>query len=124
MHTRLGMARAVLATIELVSVGGFEPPISCVQDRQGRPGSPTRCISLSYGCVVPGRSQAPHRHGNKKMEHTAGLEPAPSRFVAGSFIQLSYVCMLTKLLAADVKRASDAVNNLAPQPGLEPGSTG
>ena len=26
------------------------------------------------------------------MVHTAGLEPAPSRFVAGGFIQLSYVC--------------------------------
>ena len=28
-----------------------------------------------------------------KMVHTAGLEPAPSRFVAGGFIQLSYVCI-------------------------------
>ncbi len=27
----------------LVSVDGFEPPISCFQGRQGRPGSPTRC---------------------------------------------------------------------------------
>jgi hypothetical protein len=27
----------------VVSVDGFEPPISCFQGRQGRPGSPTRC---------------------------------------------------------------------------------
>jgi hypothetical protein len=33
--------------LNLVSVGGFEPPISCFQGRQGRPGSPTRWSSRS-----------------------------------------------------------------------------
>jgi hypothetical protein len=28
---------------KVVSVDGFEPPISCSQGRRGRPGSPTRC---------------------------------------------------------------------------------
>jgi hypothetical protein len=30
-----------LTGIEVVRVGGFEPPVSCFQGRQGRPGSPT-----------------------------------------------------------------------------------
>ena len=35
---------------QLVSVGGFEPPISCFQGRQGRPGSPTRwCEQDRFG---------------------------------------------------------------------------
>jgi hypothetical protein len=33
---------ALLSLSVVVSVGGFEPLISCFQSRQGRPGSPTR----------------------------------------------------------------------------------
>ena len=35
-------ARSTLRCGALVSAGGFEPPISCVRGRQGRPDSPTR----------------------------------------------------------------------------------
>ena len=35
-------ARSTLRCGALVSADGFEPPISCVRGRQGRPGSPTR----------------------------------------------------------------------------------
>jgi hypothetical protein len=56
----------------MVSVGGFEPPISCFQGRQGRPGSPTR----------------------RELEHTAGLEPAPPWSATRRFVRLSYVCAI------------------------------
>ena len=46
---------------QLVSVGGFEPPISCFQGRRGRPGSPTHCIIGAHGrtrtCTFLIRSQ-------------------------------------------------------------------
>ena len=32
-----------LTGIKMVRAGGFEPPVSCFQGRQGRPGSPTPC---------------------------------------------------------------------------------
>src|SRR5262245_60231198 len=47
----------------LVSVDGFEPPISCSQGRRGRPGSPTRWWSrvASAGAITRVRARKPKR---------------------------------------------------------------
>ena len=74
---------------------GFEPPISCFQGRQGRPGSPTRwCEQGRFGRSDHRavRTRQPKRNPalqdwSTRQDSNLHL-PGPNQ----SFIQLSYVC--------------------------------
>ena len=76
----------------VVRVGGFEPPVSCFQGRQGRPGSPTPCeissappsSSAASGLTRLARMRA------RALGHPAGLEPAAFGFARRRSAPLSY----------------------------------
>jgi hypothetical protein len=74
---------------QVVSVDGFEPPISCFQGRQGRPGSPTRWIGAhgrTRTCTLLVRNQELYpvelrvRDWRRDGDSNSGL-PAENRHV-------------------------------------------